>query len=83
VWETFSVQYTTANDSRSSVNYDTADDAITQGEWVKKICVSGRLHSLRNPAAQCSDWWVPSRLVGEEEKFTSRAKRSRTSTLWT
>jgi hypothetical protein len=66
-------QYIGADDSRASESRDSTEDAITQGERLRNICVSGRLRPFWKPASQCSDWWITSRLVGEEEKFTFAA----------
>jgi hypothetical protein len=49
---------------------DQVEVAISQGEAVKQICVTGRLRSLWRQSSQHVDWSVASRKVGGNEKFS-------------
>ncbi|KAK7191115.1 HET-domain-containing protein [Paraphaeosphaeria sporulosa] len=48
--------------------------AITHGEKIKEICVTGRTRPLWKPTSCRVDWSSISRLVGKEERFTFAAK---------
>jgi hypothetical protein len=49
------------------------EDAVTRGEHVKEICVSGRARTLWKPSSRRGDWSSVSRLVNGEEKFSFAA----------
>jgi hypothetical protein len=51
--------------------------AITRGEGIKEICVTGRMRPLWKPTSCHVDWSSISTQVGNEERFTFAAKPER------
>jgi hypothetical protein len=51
--------------------------AITRGEEIKRICVTGRVRPLWKPTSCYANWSSISTIVGNEERFTFGAKPER------